>query len=287
MVFAGIDSSDGVGGVVPCGGRRPPRTSVPLVRREDRARHGEPDRPRPAHQRDRLRRARGTAPGDHRRDPGARRAALPVAQGDHGGTQQGDRHEVARRISGWMRRGWVAPARPPRCSTAGSHRPGLRRRSCAGPRPRQPSASSTSWPSGGSSDGRAVGRRRTRCRRRHRPGERRGRHARPRAGRVDGPRRDRHRHRGGPGARGEGTGHVPPGRLGDHRTRGGGARLVGGRGRPHRGPRRRVRSTGRDLRRGRCRRSRPRRRRLGTDRSRRPGQCHRGQLGPTLARRSR
>ena len=32
----------------------------------------------------------------------------------------------------------------------------------------------------------------------------------------------------------DGARHVPPGRLGDHRTRGGGARLVGRRGRPHR-----------------------------------------------------
>ena len=79
-------------------------------------------------------------PGDHRRDPGARRAALPVAEGDHGGAQQGDRHEVARRTSGWMRRGSGEPARPPPSSTAGSHRPGPRRRSCAEPRPRRPSA---------------------------------------------------------------------------------------------------------------------------------------------------
>ena len=62
MVFAGIDSSDGVGGVVPAAIAAHLGLAVPLVRREDRARYGEPDRPCPAHQRDRLRRARGTAP---------------------------------------------------------------------------------------------------------------------------------------------------------------------------------------------------------------------------------
>ena len=60
------------------------RPAVPLLRREDRAeprrRHGpgEPDQP------DRLRRPRGADARPRRRDPGARRAALPVAQGDHG-----------------------------------------------------------------------------------------------------------------------------------------------------------------------------------------------------------
>ena len=136
MVFAGIDSSDGVGGVVPAGDRGPSRTSVPLVRREDRARHGEPDRPCPAHQRDRLRRARGATPRGHRRDPGTRRAALPVAEGDHGGARTRRSSRSRWRISGSMRRGSVAPARPPRSSTAGSHRPGLPRRSSAEHRPK-------------------------------------------------------------------------------------------------------------------------------------------------------
>ena len=100
MVFAGIDSSDGVGGVVPAAIAAHLGAAVPLLRREDRARHGGRHRPCPAHQRDRLRRARGATPRCHRWDAGTRRAALPVAQGDHGRAEQGDRHEVARRISG-------------------------------------------------------------------------------------------------------------------------------------------------------------------------------------------
>ena len=42
LVFAGVDSSDGVGGVVPAGDRRASRPAVPVLRRPDRARHGGP-----------------------------------------------------------------------------------------------------------------------------------------------------------------------------------------------------------------------------------------------------
>ena len=71
MVFAGIDTSDGVGGIVPGGDRRPPRPAVPVLRGPHRARHGRPDGARPADQRDRLRRARGadcpwSSPGPRR-----------------------------------------------------------------------------------------------------------------------------------------------------------------------------------------------------------------------------
>ena len=95
MVFAGIDSSDGVGGIVPAAVAAHlglPYLSYAARIEPDMAK---PHRPRPPHQRDRLRRARGAAAGRHRRDAGARGAALPVAQGDHGGAQQGDRHALA------------------------------------------------------------------------------------------------------------------------------------------------------------------------------------------------
>ena len=51
LVLAGVDTSDGVGGVVPGGDRGPARAAVPVLRRADRARRGGRDRPRPPHQR--------------------------------------------------------------------------------------------------------------------------------------------------------------------------------------------------------------------------------------------
>ena len=63
LAFAGVDSSDGVAGVVAGRGRRAARPAVPLVRRPDRARRGRADRPGPPHHRDRLRRARGADAG--------------------------------------------------------------------------------------------------------------------------------------------------------------------------------------------------------------------------------
>ena len=85
-------------GVVPAGRRGPDRAAVPVLRREDRARHGRRDRPRPAHQR------RPATTSSRRRcrrsiivHAGARRAALPVAQGDHGRALEGDRDAVAGR----------------------------------------------------------------------------------------------------------------------------------------------------------------------------------------------
>ena len=73
------------------GRRRAPAAAVPLVRRADRTRRGGRDRPRPPHQPDRLRPARGADAGPDLVHAGARRAALPVAQGDHGCALEGDR----------------------------------------------------------------------------------------------------------------------------------------------------------------------------------------------------
>ena len=84
----------GQAGVVPAAVAALERPAVPLLRREDRARPRRPHDPRPAHQPDRLRRARGGDAGAHQRHPGARRAAVPVAQGDHGGAVEGDRDAV-------------------------------------------------------------------------------------------------------------------------------------------------------------------------------------------------
>ena len=95
------------------------------------------------------------AAGARRRDPGARRAALPVAQGDHGRALEGDRDLVAGRPRD--RPGDRRPARPRTgsCEVADARQRGGRPGSSASrrrpPRPR----SSPSSPSGGSSDGRA------------------------------------------------------------------------------------------------------------------------------------
>ena len=58
--------------------------AVPVVRGEDRARPGRRHRSRPPDQPDRLRRARGPDARPDLVHAGARRATLPVAQGDHG-----------------------------------------------------------------------------------------------------------------------------------------------------------------------------------------------------------
>ena len=104
MVFAGVDASDGVGGIVPAAVAA--HLGLPYLSSAARIEPDlvDPERPRPADQRDRLRPARGAAPGRHRRDPGARRAALPVAQGDHGRAGQGDRDPVAGRPRARRRR---------------------------------------------------------------------------------------------------------------------------------------------------------------------------------------
>ena len=278
MVFAGIDASDGVGGIVPAAIAAHLGPAVPVVRGADRTRHGEPDRPRPPDQPDRLRPARGAAAGRHRRHAGARRAALPVAEGDHGGARQGDRDPVAGRPRHRSARRSAGPWRRPRSSTRGCRRPAPPPRSSAARPTRVPPASSSSSPSGGSSDGRAVGRRRTGTRRRRWRGSapRRPRSSAisPRApgmdavGIVVGP---------DPAAGRGGTRDLPAGRLGRHRSGRSRPRLVRRRRRPHRGTPRR-RDAGRGVRRGGRRRPRPRRRRLGADRARRARQRDRGDL---------
>ena len=103
--------------------------------------------------RDRLRHRRGADAGAGRRHPGARRAALPVAQGDHGRPQQGDRDPLA----GRPRRSTARPSveRPRRTRLVDSRPPppGPRRASSRRRPRRPPERSSASWPSGGSSDG--------------------------------------------------------------------------------------------------------------------------------------
>ena len=93
LVLAGADTSDGWrrGRSGRCRGAA--RPAVPVLRGEDRAGPGGRHGPGPPDQPDRLRGARGADAGAHRRDPGPRRAALPVAQGDHGRPLQGDRDE--------------------------------------------------------------------------------------------------------------------------------------------------------------------------------------------------
>ena len=129
--FAGVDTSDGVGGIVPaavaahpaCRTCRTPRGSSPTMA---------PDRPRPADHADRLRRARGADAGAHHLHAGARRAALPVAQGDHGGPHQGDRHALARGPRPRRGVGRRRRRRRRRSSDSRSRRPAPRRRSSAG-----------------------------------------------------------------------------------------------------------------------------------------------------------
>ena len=93
LVLAGADTSDGLAGVVPAGVAALLAPAVPVLRGEDRAGYGRRPRPGPTHQPDRLRRPRGADAGPRRLHPGPRRAALPVAQGDHGRPLEGDRDE--------------------------------------------------------------------------------------------------------------------------------------------------------------------------------------------------
>ena len=161
-------------------------------------------RPCPAHQRDRLRRARGATPRGHRWHAGARRAALPVAQGDHGRPRA--RRSSRRSLADLGARCGVGRGRGRDDRRPRQHerrRPAAATEVVRGPADEAPPGSSTSWPSGGSSDGRAVGRRRARARRRPRQDQRRGGDARPRAGcgRRPGRRRDRRGGRSGCGGR--------------------------------------------------------------------------------------
>ena len=80
--LAGVDTSDGVAGVVARGRRRTQRPAVPLLRREDRARRGGRDRPRPADHPDRLRRPRGADAGPDHRAP--RRSASRATRRSRG-----------------------------------------------------------------------------------------------------------------------------------------------------------------------------------------------------------
>ena len=290
MVFAGIDSSDGVGGIVPAAVAAHlglPFLSYAAKIEPDMAagRSASGGSARPATTCSRRR-----CPRCHRRHAGARRAALPVAQGDHGGarTRRSSRKSLARSRAGpgdRTRRRGRHDGRPRQQAAAG---PRPRRRSSAGPRPRAPPASSTSSPSGGSSDGRAVGRRRTRPRRRPRADQHRGRDARPRPGRVERPRASSassSRPTRRPAAEELAT-YLPvvwaitEPAAAEHAWSAVAAGHIAALSPASRAARR-------DLRRRRRRRARPGRRRLGPDRPRRPGQRHRGQPGRTPARRSR
>ena len=105
--------------------------AVPLLRGEDRARPGGRTGPRPPDQPDRLRRPRGADAGARRLHPGARRAALPVAQGDHGGALEGGRDEGARPTSASTRRRSAARSRRRRSSGRRRRRRAPRRASSA------------------------------------------------------------------------------------------------------------------------------------------------------------
>ena len=141
-------------------------------------------RPRPAHQPDRLRRARGADARGHRR---ARRRSASRATRRSRGSWPPASKEIVDAVAG-ATSGSIASARRRRGRDDrgprqhGSRRPGPRREVVRGtPGRGRRAGSSTSSPSGGSSDGRAVGRRPS-------PGadgglakhQRRGRHARPR-----------------------------------------------------------------------------------------------------------
>ncbi len=76
--------------------RRPPRPAAAVRRRRDRAGPGGRPRPRAPPLRQGLRPGRGADAGGHLVHPGARRAALPVAQGDHGRALARDRDPLAR-----------------------------------------------------------------------------------------------------------------------------------------------------------------------------------------------
>ena len=122
---------------------------------------------------DRLRRHRGADAGAHLVHAGARRAALPVAQGDHGRAVQGDRRPGRWRTSASTRRRSVA--RSPR-------RGSLAVRGAAGPRP--PPASCASRPPEAAAAGRRVPRRAEAHLMGADPGRRRGRRRTARLARI-------------------------------------------------------------------------------------------------------
>ena len=92
LALAGIDSSDGVGGIVPAAVAA--HLGLPYLSYAARIQPDAANRTVRVRriERDWLRRARGADAGRDRLHAGTRRAPLPVAQGDHGGAQQGDRH---------------------------------------------------------------------------------------------------------------------------------------------------------------------------------------------------
>ena len=97
FVVAGVDTSDGQAGVVPAGVAALAGLPYLSYAAKIEPDTGRPDDPRPPHQPDRLRRAGGADARAHQRHAGARRASLPVAQGDHGGALEGDRDALAGR----------------------------------------------------------------------------------------------------------------------------------------------------------------------------------------------
>ena len=127
LLLAGLDTSDGQGGAVAAGVAA--RLGLPLL---STAASIEPDpaagtRPRAAPVREGLRRRRGADARGHLVHPGARRAALPEPQGDHGRPLARDRAALGRRAGrrrrarrgrlvdeGHGRRGPAGPRRRPR-----------------------------------------------------------------------------------------------------------------------------------------------------------------------------
>ena len=105
-------------------GRRPPAPPADLAgrRADGRGRHG----PRQAADRVRLRRDRGAAARGRRRLGRDQRAALPVAQGDHGREEEAAGDADARRPRCRGRRAARA-ARGPRCSRSAIRRRAARR----------------------------------------------------------------------------------------------------------------------------------------------------------------
>ena len=237
MVFAGIDSSDGVGGVVPAAVAA--HLGLPYLSYAARI---EPDM---AARTVRVRRISATGYD-------LLEAPLPVVIG---GTQAlGEprypslkgimaargKEIVTRSLADLGLDAASVGERSPRppSSAARCHRPAAPRRSSADRPTTAPPGSSTSWPSGGSSDGRAVGRRRARARRRSRQHQRRSGDARPRAGRGRRPGRRRDRRGRRSGRSGRRPRHVPAARADRQRPGRRGSRLVGRGGRPHRRARR-------------------------------------------------
>ena len=96
LLLTGLDTSDGTGGAVAAGRRGAARPAAALGggRHRARSRHG--TRPGEAPLREGVRPHRGADAGGHLVHPGAGRATLPVAQGDHGRAPARDRGQVAR-----------------------------------------------------------------------------------------------------------------------------------------------------------------------------------------------